>query len=86
MEKEESVVKEFRHEGDEVVVRVTRREAADGRTWPNYRVGRYYINGKQERFTVDLRANDIPMAVWNLVQAYLWAKSNPQAFKNEADE
>ncbi len=84
MEKDESVVKEFRL-GD-VSVQLGRYEAADGRTWPTFRLGRYYVKDKQERFTAGLRVDDLPVAAEELVQAFLWAKANPQAVRNGAEE
>ena len=79
MEKDEPLIREIRH-GD-VTVRVFRKVGADGRMWPNYRSGRYYTKDKQERFTVDQGSNDLPIAVWQLFQAYLLGKANPQELK-----
>ncbi len=84
MEREESEVEECRH-GD-VTVRIARKEGSDGRTWPNYRVGRYYSKDRKEHFTVDLNVNDLPLAAVQLIVAYLKAKAIPQALRNGTDE
>jgi hypothetical protein len=84
MERDEPLINEFREKEDPVTVRVTRRDAADGRSWLNFRVGRcYFTKDKKEGFTVDLGASDLPMAIWALLRAYLWVKSTPQAGKKD---
>jgi len=81
---EEKPVKEFRL-GD-VAAQVGRYAATGGRSWLTTRAGRYYTADGEERFTTYLRLDDIPVAVAQLMEAYLWQKGNPQPSKSNREE
>ncbi len=81
---EEKLVNEFRL-GD-VVAQVSRYAATGGRSWLTTRVGRYYTVDGEERFTTYLKLDDIPVAIYQLLEAYKWQKGNPQPSKSNREE
>ena len=70
----------------DVAAQVGRYAATGGRSWLTTRVGRIYTVDGEERFSTYLRLDDIPLAIEQLKEAYLWQKENPQSSKSAGEE
>lgn len=61
-------------------------EKPDGRSWPTFRVGRFYLKNGKECFVPGLRVNDLAVVERLLDDAVRWVAANPQAVKNGSEE